>query len=59
LTTAPAARFGRGHRSGRVAAGFDADLVILDSDPATDVAAFARVHATIRAGRFVYRTAPR
>lgn len=59
LTTAPAARFGRAERSGRVAAGFDADLVILDSDPSADVTAFSRVHATLREGRFLYRAAPR
>jgi imidazolonepropionase-like amidohydrolase len=56
LTTAPAARFGRADRSGRVATGFDADLVILDADPAADVAAFARVHATLRAGQWLSRT---
>lgn len=57
LTTAPAARFGRAGSSGRVAPGFDADLVILDSDPTTNVTAFSRVHATLREGRFLYRTA--
>jgi imidazolonepropionase-like amidohydrolase len=57
LTTAPAARFGRGDRSGRVAPGFEADLVILDADPTLDVSALARVHATLRAGRFLYRAA--
>lgn len=55
LTTAPAARFGRGDRSGRVAPGFEADLVILDADPTADAAALARVHATLRGGRFIYR----
>lgn len=57
LTTAPAARFGRGDRSGKVAAGFDADLVILDADPLADATALARVHATLRGGRFLYRAA--
>jgi imidazolonepropionase-like amidohydrolase len=57
LTTAPATRFGRGDRSGKVAAGFDADLVILDADPRADATALARVHATLRNGRFLYRAA--
>jgi imidazolonepropionase-like amidohydrolase len=57
LTTAPAARFGRGDRAGRVAAGFDADLVILDADPLADATALSRVHATLRHGRFLYRAA--
>lgn len=56
LTTAPAARFGAARRSGRLAVGFDADLVVLDADPAQDVAALARVHATVRQGRFIYRS---
>ncbi len=55
LTTAPAARFGAAERSGRVAAGYDADLVILQADPREDVAALARVHATLRAGKFLHR----
>ena len=55
LTTAPAARFGATKRSGRLAPGFDADLVILDADPSQDVAALSRVHATVRQGRFLYR----
>jgi imidazolonepropionase-like amidohydrolase len=32
----------------------DADLVVLDSDPAKDVAAFAHVRLTMRAGRTIY-----
>lgn len=57
LTTAPAKRFGRGDRSGRIAPGFDADLVILDADPTTDATALAQVHATLRGGRVLYRAA--
>jgi imidazolonepropionase-like amidohydrolase len=57
LTTAPAARFGESGRRGRVAAGQDADLVVLGTDPAADVSAFADVRYTIRGGRVVY-TAP-
>ena len=55
LTVNPADRFGYGKRKGTVAAGRDADLVVLEADPATDVAAFAKVAATIREGRIIYR----
>lgn len=55
LTTAPAARFGRAESSGRVAAGYDADLVILDADPLADATALSRVHATLRAGRLIHK----
>ncbi len=57
LTTAPADRFGETARRGRVAAGLDADLVVLEADPSADVTAFAKVRYTIRGGRIVY-TAP-
>ena len=50
LTTAPAERFGFSTRKGRIAKGMDADLVLLDADPAQDPTAFARVRDTIRAG---------
>lgn len=49
LTTAPAARFGA-TTTGRLAPGLDADLVLLDGDPTTDPAAFARVRCTLRRG---------
>jgi imidazolonepropionase-like amidohydrolase len=54
LTTAPAARWNEEGRRGRVAPGMDADLVVLDADPAADVANFARVRCTIRGGRLIY-----
>ena len=57
LTTAPAARFGVGARTGRLAAGHDADVVVLDGDPAQDIRALARVRATLRGGRIIYRRA--
>jgi imidazolonepropionase-like amidohydrolase len=54
LTTAPAKRFGFSGRSGRIAKGMDADLVILDADPAQEVTAFSKVHYTIRSGNVIY-----
>jgi imidazolonepropionase-like amidohydrolase len=54
LTTAPAQRFGYGSRKGKVADGMDADLVVLDADPAKDVTGFAKVRDTIRGGRVIY-----
>jgi imidazolonepropionase-like amidohydrolase len=54
LTTAPAERFGYAARKGRIAAGMDADLVILSADPAKDVTAFAKVRDTIRGGRVIW-----
>jgi imidazolonepropionase-like amidohydrolase len=58
LTTTPAARWKQSERRGKVAAGMDADLVVLDADPAADVRNFARVKCTFRDGRAIY-TDPR
>jgi imidazolonepropionase-like amidohydrolase len=57
LTTNPAKRFGFASRSGRVQPGYDADLVILDADPAIDSRNLAKVLYTIRGGRVIYATA--
>jgi imidazolonepropionase-like amidohydrolase len=57
LTATPARRFGFGARKGALAPGMDADLVVLDADPAADVTAFAKVRDTVRGGRLIY-TAP-
>ena len=54
LTTAPAKRFGYAARKGRLARGMDADLVVLDGDPAKDITAFSRVRLTMRAGQALY-----
>jgi imidazolonepropionase-like amidohydrolase len=54
LTVNPASRFGYGTRKGTLAVGRDADLVVLNADPAQDVTAFAKVADTISAGRVIY-----
>ena len=54
LTTAPAQRFGFSAHKGLIAVGMDADLVLLDADPAQDPTAFARVRDTIRGGRVIW-----
>lgn len=56
LTTAPANRFGLSKKTGRIAPGMDADIVIFGSDPATDVKAFSNVRYTLRAGKIIYQT---
>ncbi len=55
LTTAPANRFGLSRKTGRIAPGLDADIVILGSDPASDVKAFSTVRYTLRAGKIIYQ----
>jgi imidazolonepropionase-like amidohydrolase len=41
---------GVGHRKGRVAPGFDADLFAVHGDPTADLAALTAVAAVFRAG---------
>jgi imidazolonepropionase-like amidohydrolase len=54
LTTSPANRFGEAKRHGRIAAGLEADIVVLARDPSQNVHAFTDVLYTIRSGRVVY-----
>jgi imidazolonepropionase-like amidohydrolase len=54
LTTAPAERLGESKQRGRIAAGFAADLVVLNQDPSKDVRAFAAVRYTLRDGVVIY-----
>jgi imidazolonepropionase-like amidohydrolase len=54
LTTNPASYF-KAAKKGRVEEGFDADLVVLDGDPAAEVHSLARVLYTIRAGQIIYQ----
>jgi len=55
LTTHPARRFGQAARQGRIAPGMEADLAVLNADPARNAAAFADVKYTIRAGKVIYQ----
>ncbi|MEV6705240.1 amidohydrolase family protein [Micromonospora wenchangensis] len=54
-TTGPAAYLGRSDRMGRIAAGMDADFLLLDADPLTDAANLSSVSAVIRAGHHLTR----
>jgi imidazolonepropionase-like amidohydrolase len=55
LTTAPAGRFGDSRQLGRIAAGFQADLVVMKGDPSRDIRALAAVQYTLRAGKIIFR----
>lgn len=55
LTTAPANRFGLSTQTGRIAPGMNADLVVLDGDPAQEVKAWSKVAMTLRVGKVLYR----
>lgn len=54
LTTNPAKRFKSSARSGRIAIGMDADLVVLAADPSQDATAFSNVRYVIRNGRITF-----
>jgi imidazolonepropionase-like amidohydrolase len=54
LTTNPSERFGLANRTGRIAKGMDADLVVLDADPASNITAFSKVLRVIRNGTLIY-----
>lgn len=54
LTTAPAQRFGFDASSGRIAAGYDGDLVVVPAAAVHDPARLANVRTTIRRGAIVF-----
>ncbi|HXD99563.1 MAG TPA: amidohydrolase family protein [Candidatus Acidoferrum sp.] len=54
LTTTPAQRFGLAARNGRLAAGFDADIAVVEGEPERDIRALARVRYTLRSGRVIF-----
>jgi len=55
MTTAPAEKFGDAKRLGRVAPGFQADLVVLKGDPAKDLRGLTAVKYTVRDGKIIYQ----
>jgi imidazolonepropionase-like amidohydrolase len=42
-------------QTGMIKKGMDADLVLLDGDPAQDINAFTHVAMTVRQGRIIYK----
>jgi imidazolonepropionase-like amidohydrolase len=55
LTTEPAKAWRESERHGKLVAGMDADIVVLDADPAADPRNFAKVRCAFRQGRAIYR----
>jgi imidazolonepropionase-like amidohydrolase len=53
VTSVAARACGVGSRKGRLAPGFDADILAVAGDPTTDVRALLKVRAVFRAGRRV------
>ena len=54
LTTNPA-EFFKASTKGRIEQGMDADLVVLNADPAVDVRNLAKVAETVREGKVIYQ----
>ena len=54
LSTNPSRKFRYSDRTGRIAKGMEADLVVLRADPARDATAFSKVRYTIRSGKVIY-----
>ena len=52
-TVSAAAAIGLGDRKGRIAPGYDADLLAVAGDPLTDLSALCKVRAVYRSGRSV------
>jgi imidazolonepropionase-like amidohydrolase len=53
ITSAAAAACGLGHRKGRIAPGFDADILAVDGDPIADPEALHRIRAVYAGGTVV------
>lgn len=55
-TIRPAEHFGWGHRKGRIAAGYDADMVMLDANPFVDIGATRRIVGVMKDDRVFTNT---
>ncbi|MCK5897398.1 MAG: amidohydrolase family protein [Cocleimonas sp.] len=55
LTTEPSKLFKVSNDQGIVSEGFQANLVVLNSDPRVDVKAFSDIHMVIKKGMIIYR----
>ena len=55
LTTAPARQFGLASRTGEIVPGMDADIVLLNGDPASDILSLDKVMYTFSKGKLIYR----
>ena len=51
ITSGAAGVIGLGHRKGRIAPGFDADILAIDGNPLEDLAAIRRLRAVYAGGR--------
>ena len=56
LTTSPAQRFGAADAVGRIAEGYQADLVVFKGDPLDDIRTLSNVRYTLRAGSILYQS---
>jgi imidazolonepropionase-like amidohydrolase len=59
LTTEPAQTWRESDRRGRLVTGMDADIVVLDGDPAQEPRNFAKVRCTFRQGKSIYEAKAR
>jgi imidazolonepropionase-like amidohydrolase len=58
VTSVAAGVIGLGHRKGRIAPGFDADILAVDGDPTTDPGSLHRIRAVYARGTAVPDAAP-
>ena len=56
-TRTPAEALGAGERLGRIAAGYEADLLVLDANPLDDIRHTRGIHAVVIDGRHLDREA--
>lgn len=53
ITSSAASVCGLAHRKGRLAPGFDADIIAVDGDPLADPAALLKLRAVVHAGKLI------